>query len=372
MQPEHNASRALSASIVVPTLREASNLRALAERVRSAMAGSGIEWELIIVDDDSRDGTEDVVADLARSMPVRVRTRRQLPRDLSRSVLLGFTLARFDRLVVIDADLSHPPEYIPDLLAALDGGCDIAVGSRYVPGGRLDRGWSLWNLLNSRIATLLSRPLTDCHDPMAGFFAVRREALPDPESLDPIGYKIGLELMVRGRLRVAEVPIVFANRDQGSSKTNWRQRANTLRHLGRLYAYRYGGWARAISFGLVGASGLVVDTAFYVGLQALGLDHRAARFLSFWPAVSWNWLLNRRVTFRDRPHQDRASEWARFVGSSLLGLAANFGSYVALTSLWEVFDRYRLAAFALGIAVGSVCNFLISTVYVFREHSGSR
>ena len=372
MHVEEHASHVPSVSIVVPTLREASNLPALAERIRSAMTGIGVEWELIVVDDDSGDGTEAVVADLARRMPVRVRIRRQVPRDLSRSVLLGFTLARLDRLVVLDADLSHPPERIPDLLAALEGGCDMAVGSRYVPGGRLERGWSLWNLLNSRVATLLAKPLTDCNDPMAGFFAVRREALPDPESLDPVGYKIGLELMVRGRLRVAEVPIVFANRGKGSSKTNWRQRANTMRHLRRLYAYRFGSLARAISFGLVGTSGLAVDTAFYIGLQAIGLEHRAARFLSFWPAVSWNWLLNRRLTFRDRPRQDRMKEWARFVGSSLIGLTASFGSYAALTSLWDVFDQYRLVAFACGIAVGSVCNFLVATAYVFREHSGSR
>ena len=365
-------SRFPSVSIIVPTLREASNLPALAERIRSTMTRVGIEWELIVVDDDSGDGTEAVVADLARSMPVRVRTRRQVPRDLSRSVLLGFGLARLERLVVLDADLSHPPERIPDLLAALDGGCDMAVGSRYVAGGRLERDWSLWNLLNSRLATLLARPLADCHDPMAGFFAVRRAALPDPASLDPVGYKIGLELMVRGRLRVGEVPIVFASRGKGSSKTNWRQRFNTMRHLRRLYAYHYGSMARAISFGLVGTSGLAVDAAFYIGLQAIGLEHRAARFLSFWPAVSWNWLLNRRLTFRDRPRRGRAGQWARFVGSSLAGLAANVGSYAALTSFWEVFDRYRLVAFAFGIAVGSVCNFLVATIYVFREHSGSR
>ena len=372
MPSEEHASRVPQVSIVVPTLREASNLPALAKRIRSAMAGSGIEWELIVVDDDSRDGTEAVVAGLARRMPVRIRTRRQVPRDLSRSVLLGFTLARFERLVVMDADLSHPPERIPDLLAALDGGYEMAVGSRYVPGGRLERGWSLWNLLNSRLATLLSRPLTDCHDPMAGFFAVLREALPEPDSLNPVGYKIGLELMVRGRLRVAEVPISFANRSKGSSKTNWRQRANTMRHLCRLYAYRYGSLARAMSFGLVGASGLAVDATFYIGLQAIGLEHRAARFLSFWPAVIWNWLLNRRLTFRDRPRQHRATERARFVGSSLIGLTGSFGTYAALTGFWEFFDGHRLVAFALGIAVGSVCNFLVATAYVFRDHSKSR
>lgn len=94
------------------------------------MNGTGVTWELIAIDDDSGDDIEAVAEDLARWIPVRIRTRRELPRDLSRSVLLGFELARFDRLVLLDADLSHPPKRMPDLLAALEDGCDMAVGSR--------------------------------------------------------------------------------------------------------------------------------------------------------------------------------------------------------------------------------------------------
>ena len=130
MRTEHHAETGQSASIVVPTLREAGNLPALAERIRRAMNGTGVTWELIAIDDDSGDGIEAVAEDPARRIPVRIRTRRELPRDLSRSVLLGFELARFDRLVLLDADLSHPPERMPDLLAALEDGRDMAVGSR--------------------------------------------------------------------------------------------------------------------------------------------------------------------------------------------------------------------------------------------------
>ena len=137
----------------------------------------------------------------------------------------------------MDADLSHPPERIPDLLTQLDGDCDMVVGSRYVRGASTAGEWGLARTLNSRIATLLATPLTACSDPMAGFFAVDRRALPDPAVLRPVGYKIGLELMVRGRLRVREVPIAFADRRDGRSKLGWRQRLDYLRHLGRLYAH---------------------------------------------------------------------------------------------------------------------------------------
>ena len=359
-------------SIVVPTFREAANIPALVERVHAALAGSGIEWELILADDDSGDGSDAVAAALAQRLPVRMVTRRDSPRDLSRSVLFGIRRARFDRIVVMDADLSHPPERIVDLLRVLDGDCDMAVGSRYAPGGRVDRGWSPWRYLGSRAATLVARPLAGCSDPMSGFFALDRRTLPDPDALRPIGYKIALELMVRGRLRVGEVPIGFRDRSRGTSKMGRRQQVEFLRHLYRLYAFRHGGPVRLACFALVGASGFVVDVACYLGLQWAGVEHRVARFLSFWPAVTWNWLLNRHLTFRDRPREAHAGQWARFVASSLVGLVANVGSYTALTSFVDFFDRHRLLALVIGVGAGGIINFLLATLYVYRRHAAPK
>ena len=237
-------------SIVVPTFREAAGLPALVARVREALAGCGFEWELLFVDDDSGDGSEEAAAALARSAPVRLHVRRDPPRDLSRSVLLGIRLARFDRVVVMDADLSHPPERIPDLLVALDAGADFALGSRYTPGSTVDRGWSRVRASGSRFATGLARPLVACADPLSGFFAVDRRSLPGPERLRPGGYKIALELMVRGRLRVAEVPIDFQDRRIGESKMNGRVLLAYLRQLARLYAFRlFGGRSRPVGGG---------------------------------------------------------------------------------------------------------------------------
>ena len=359
-------------SIVVPTFREAANIPALVERVHAALSASDIEWELLLVDDDSNDGSEAIVAALARRLPVRMEVRRDGPRDLSLAVIEGIRLARFDRLVVMDADLSHPPERIIDLLAALDAGCDLVIGSRYAPGGSVDQAWSPWRFLNSRLATLLALPLVNCSDPMAGFFATDRRALPDLRTLQPLGYKIALELMVRGRLRVKEVPIDFSDRTLGASKMNWRQQVNFVRHLYRLYLHRFGGMVRLLCFGLVGASGFVVDVGFYLGLQGAGVEHRLARFLAFWPSVSWNWLLNRGVTFSEREWQPHVRQWAKFVASSLLGLLANVGVYTALTSYVDLFARYRLLAFCCGVGLGGIVNFLVSNLYVYRLHSTSK
>ncbi len=356
-------------SIVVPTFREAANIPRLAERIQAALSDSGLAWELLLVDDNSEDGSEAVAAELAGRLPVRLVTRRRPPRDLSLSVIEGIRLSRFDRLVVMDADLSHPPERIADLLAALEADCDMVIGSRYAPGGLIDRTWSPWRLLNSRLATSLALPLVGCSDPMAGFFATDRRRLPDLQSLQPIGYKIALELMVRGKLRVKELPIDFRDRSLGSSKMNWRQQLNYLRHLYRLYRCKFGGPTRLLCFGLVGASGLVIDVACYLGLQWIGLEHRLARLLSFWPAVTWNWRLNRSFTFGERPREPRVHQWGKFVAGSLVGLSVNVGGYTVLTSLVDFFASHRLLALLLGVLLGTVVNFLLANLYVYRLHS---
>ena len=125
--------------------------------------------------------------------------------------------------------------------------------------------------------------------------------------------------------------------------------------------------ARVLRFGLVGASGFAIDVALYLALQWAGLDHRVARFVAFFPAASWNWLLNRRVTFSERAPDARARQWARFVTSSLAGAGVNAGSYAALTSLTSFFDQHRVLALLLGIGIGGGVNFALATRYVYRR-----
>ena len=359
-------------SVVVPTFREAANIPALAERLDEALGETGIEWELLLVDDASNDGSEAIAQELAKRLPVRMAVRREASRDLSLSVLQGIRLARFDRLVVMDADLSHPPERIIDLLRALEeDGCDLALGSRYATGGTVDRAWSLRRFLISRLATALAQPLTQCADPMSGFFATDRQRLPDLGQLRPIGYKIALELVVRGDLQVKEVPIGFSERATGTSKMNARQWINTARHLHRLYRHRFGGWARVLWFAAVGTSGFFVDVLFYLGLQWAGVNHQVARALSFWPAASWNWALHRRITFREHPRRPPTRQWAEFVAVSLAGLSVNLGTYLALTGWTDFFDRYRLLALTCGFFLGGGVNFLMSNLYVYRRQTAS-
>ncbi len=354
-------------TLVVPVWREAENIQALAERIDGVLSPAGIKWSLLLVDDDSQDGSEAVVETLAQRLPVQIHVRREGPRDLSLSVMEGIWLSRTDHVVVMDADLSHPPERIPALLEALDDDCDIVVGSRYVAGGSLDPDWGRGRQWNSRIAVWLARPLTTCSDPMAGFFAIDRRRLSDLTGLRPIGYKIALELIVRGRLRVREVPIAFADRQAGESKLTWRQQLNYLRHLRRLYQHRFGWPMRFLFFGLVGASGFIIDLSGYLALQWAGMEHRLARALSFWGAVSWNWWFNRVVTFSERERRPRLSQWAAFLVASLVGFSVNWGSYVWLTSPGGVFPDHLLLAFICGVALGGIVNFLFATYHVYRS-----
>lgn len=235
-------------SIIVPTYREEANLRPLICRVAAAMECAGGTCEILIVDDDSRDGTDLAVQELADRFPVRLIARTG-QRDLSLAVLEGMRQARGQNLLVMDADLSHPPEQIPQLLKALEEPpTDFVIGSRYVSGGQTEEGWGVFRRLNSWVATALCRPLVGrVTDPMAGFFALRRETFERADPLDPVGYKIGLELICRCRCRhVREVPIVFANRARGHSKLNLDQQARYLVHLGRLYRSYARGWGLAI------------------------------------------------------------------------------------------------------------------------------
>jgi dolichol-phosphate mannosyltransferase len=224
--------------VIVPAYREAENLPELIQRLGALRAAPhNLDLDLIIVNDDSGDNSEYAVAQTNQPW-ARISTRTT-ERGLSSAVLHGLKLAQHPYLAVMDADLSHPPEAIPRLIAALEEGADFAVGSRYVPGGSTDDKWTLFRAVNSRVATALARPLTNLKDPMSGFFALRRDTFNAAATLNPVGYKIGLELLIKCRCRtIAEVPIHFASRVRGESKLTFKEQLRYLQHLGRLMKFK--------------------------------------------------------------------------------------------------------------------------------------
>ena len=359
-------------SIVVPTYQEFENLSPLCEMIQTALAdfitSEGLSYEILIMDDNSQDGSIEKVQQLSETYPIRLINRNE-NRGLSPAVIDGFCEAEGDYVVVMDADLSHPASAIPKMIQQLKGGeSDFVLGSRYVEGGSIDDSWTLWRYINSVVATLPALPLTKVKDPMSGFFAVRRADLPKPHELSPIGYKIALEVMVKGPFeKVSEVPIHFVDRVHGESKLTLSEQLKYLRHLRRLYQYKFKTKAEFFQFAAVGSSGFIVDLGFYLLLQMFGLSHTVARAISFWPAVSWNWMLNRVITFSHREKTPKATQWGAFASSSLLGFAVNYGTYYTLTTFVPFFQEHMILALIVGVLMGMGFNFSISNLFIFKK-----
>jgi len=357
----------LKLSVVIPTFREVRNLEPVARAVDDALKTRRMAYEILFVDDDSRDGSEELAAQLAASLPVRMIVRRG-EKGLSTAVLRGLSEARGEFVIVMDADLSHPAERIPDMVERLASGTnDFVIGSRYVEGGSLDPTWGWFRRLNSRVATWLALPLARIRDPMSGFFGFRRTAMPEHHLLSPIGYKIGLELLVKGEFqKPGEVPIHFIDRVHGESKLTWKEQIRYLRHLRRLYQYRFPFLAEFVQFGIVGATGFAVDLLLYLGLQWLaGMGHVVARAFSFWGAASWNWAWNRVLTFSHTKKVAKLVQWPGFLLTSLLGFAINVGSYYVLTHYVPYFMTHMILALVIGVLLGFGFNFITARLLVF-------
>ncbi|MEZ6129359.1 MAG: glycosyltransferase family 2 protein [Planctomycetaceae bacterium] len=361
--------RAATVSIVVPTFQEAQNIPELVVRLFSASQSAQLSAELIIVDDNSGDGTVELCEYLAALYPIRLITRTN-ERGLSTAVIHGLQEATGEYVVVMDADLSHPPLSVPELLIPLQSGtADFVIGSRYVDGGSLDESWSFFRRLNSRVAGLLARGLTRANDPMAGFFAIRRDTLGNLKRLNPCGYKIGLELIVRCDCRrIAEVPIHFEDRKHGASKLNIREQGLYLQHLFRLYAFRYPELFRFATFGAVGVSGMAVDlVSLSILLPLTGLA--TGRALAIWLAMTWNFAWNRRITFRDASESSVASEYIRFCGACQIGAAISWIMSVGLVALTPVFADHPLAAAMIGTGLAAVVNYAMCRALVFGKRT---
>jgi dolichol-phosphate mannosyltransferase len=229
-------------ALTIPTLREAGNIRLLLDNVRSVLDPLGFDYEILVVDDDSRDGTAEIVTAAAKEDPRVSLLVRKGQRGLSGAILYGWQHTDAAILGVMDADMQHPPELLPELLLSIYAGSDLAIGSRYTSGGNLG-GWSRSRRFLSTAAVWATWPIQKAglraKDPMSGFFLVRRDCLrrvPFQQS----GFKLLLEILVRARIRsIEEIPFVFGQRCHGSSKANFRVACDYARLLFRLYAGRF-------------------------------------------------------------------------------------------------------------------------------------
>lgn len=359
----------LQLSIIVPTYCEADNLTVLIPRVNRVLTEAELDAEIIVVDDDSPDETIQVCEELAEICPLRLITRKN-ERGLSTAVIAGLNAASGGILLVMDADLSHPPEKIPELVSALNQRqADFVIGSRYVEGGTTDQSWGWFRKWNSRVATWLSRPFTSARDPLAGFFAIKRQTyLKAHQILNPVGYKIGLELIVKCRCRnVVEIPIEFTDRVAGSSKLSFKEQLRYLKHLKRLFDFKYQNYAYFTQFALIGLTGVFVNLQM-LALLSNWMISPIAVALAIWTSMSTNFLLNRNITFSYARHKPFLKQYLSYCGSCLTGAVFNWLTTMVLSRSFQFFEKRILLAAFIGILVGMGFNFLLCRYLVFSKH----
>jgi dolichol-phosphate mannosyltransferase len=351
----------LQLSVIVPTLNEAGNIEPLLEKLGLALGG--IEWEAIFVDDGSTDGTPELLTRIAQS-DRRVRMIRRIGRrGLSSAVVEGALASTTPIVAVIDADLQHDERILPDLYRAIaETGHELAIGTRYAGNGSTGE-WDDKRLRISRFATSLAAPImkTRLSDPMSGFFAVRRDVLLEAApGLSNVGYKILLDLVASSPrpLNVAEVGYTFGTRQSGESKLD---EMVALEYIELLLDKTIGRFVpvKLVQFGAIGMLGVGVHLALlFVTLNMLGAAFAAAQATAVIGAMTFNFALNNRFTYRDR--QLTGMGWFAGLLSFYLVCALGAVANVGIGSLvYEQYHGWAIAGIA-GAIVGSVWNYVAS------------
>lgn len=357
-------------AVVVPTFNESANLEELYQRL--AVALDGTSWELIVVDDNSPDGTADLAWRLGRRHANFRCIKRVGRRGLSSACIEGILSTNAPYVAVMDGDLQHDEAVLPAMLAKVKAGADIAVGTRYSGTGSTGEGFSSVRAWGSRAATRLSsfiagQPLSD---PMSGFFAVRRDLVVDvAPRLSSEGFKILLDLVItaaRGGTppAVAEVPYTFRPRHAGESKMS----PLVVIQFGGLWLSKMTGGVLPTSFllfSLVGFSGIAVHlTALWLVNSVLGASFIWSQLAATMIAMTWNFFLNNMLTYADR----KLRGWKAFVGLFAFYAACSIGTLANVSVAALLYDVRQVPLFAglAGALMSSVFNYAVTRVFTWR------
>jgi dolichol-phosphate mannosyltransferase len=354
-------------TVIIPTFNERENIEAIIPAVEEVLTRAGIRGEILVVDDSSTDGTIPLVRALANTHPdLRLVVRSSDP-GLSQSVVEGISLARAGVIQVIDADFSHPPELIPRFFGEIRGGADVVIGSRYLPGGGVE-AWPVARRIISRGATALTRVfLPDLTDAGGNFFALRKEVVKGA-LLRPRGYKILFEILCKGRWQhVREIPYVFRDRKAGSSKLTVDTARDYLGQLADISFCALAGregvvwkeWRKALSFGLVGLSGLFVNMGLLVILTVYGgLYYLLSSVIAIEVSILNNFLWNDRLALGGSPEY-RKRPFLKRLGYFHAGIAGGAAiNWLVLLLLTQFGGIHYLISNLAGILAGFIWNRL--------------
>src|ERR671932_559977 len=359
-------------SMVIPTYNESNNIQLLIARLSQlldeAIPGA---YELIVVDDNSPDRTWEIATAMMPEYPQLRVMRRIEERGLSTAVVRGWQMARGEVLGVIDADLQHPPELLLKLWGEIQRGGDLAVASRHVEGGGVS-DWSIVRRFLSRGAQtlgliILPEVIGRVSDPMSGYFMVRRKCIAG-RTLSPVGYKILIEVLARGRVPwIGEVGYVFQEREEGESKVTAKQYVDYLRHLVRL-RFSLGPIARFFRFGIVGFSGVFVDLGLFYLLRSQDLGLTTSAGISGEVAIINNFLWNDFWTFADiasrQPGKRQRIE--RLVKFNIICLAGLILNVSIVNFFFNILHINEYVAKLIAIAAVTVWNFWLNLKLSWR------
>lgn len=379
-----NENNIMLLSVVIPTYKERDNIENVVN-ILSGLLDQTIpgNYELIVVDDDSPDRTWEVAENLIPDYPQLRVMRRQEERGLSSAVIRGWQGARGSILGVIDGDLQHPPEVLTQLWQKIEQGADLAVASRHVEGGGVS-SWSVIRRFLSRGAQVLGLVILPevvgrVSDPMSGYFMVRRNAIANT-TLNPIGYKILLEVIGRGQIgEIGEVGYIFRERTEGESKVTWKQYVDYIQHLIRLRLStgRIGKISQKVNFpigrflrfGAVGFSGVFVDlTIFHLMRTVINLGLTRSTILSAEVAILNNFLWNDLWTFGDisRKQIGKRQRFKRFWKFNMVCLAGIIIQTLVINFLYNNLGMNQYLAKLIAIAVATIWNFWVNLKLSWR------
>ncbi|HUT39605.1 MAG: glycosyltransferase family 2 protein [Candidatus Atribacteria bacterium] len=356
-------------TVIIPTFKEEANIRNIITEVDAVFKWNNLNGEILVVDDNSPDGTILIVNEIKKTKENVNIIVRLADHGLSQSVAEGFVHASSDILVVIDADLSHPPSLIPVMYTEIMNGNDIVIGSRYMEGGGI-RKWPIKRRIISLGATFLGRLLfPDVSDPVSGFFAVRKSVVVKAP-LKPRGYKILLEVLGKGTWeKDKEIPFEFVDREIGSSKLKLKTIVDYAEQVINITLFSFlhhesaawREWKRVFKFGLVGISGILVNMGFLWYLtEFVGFYYLVSSLFAIELSILNNFIWNDLWTFKSGVSHKLSSRWHRLISFHAVsagGLVINLGILYLLTSVGGV---YYLLSNIIGILVGFGWNFIMN------------
>ena len=378
------AAKNAQVSIIIPTYNESQNILAVLKSIKANLPKNLIT-QTIVVDDSSPDGTGKIVEDYLKNVrnfaghTIDV-IHRKAKRGLSSAILNGVQHATGDTIVVMDSDMSHPPQVIPKLVETLKQyQCDLVVASRYIKGGKI-HGWTLKRKIVSKVATIIAKKGLGVKptDPMSGFFVFRKNILKEV-NLDAIGYKILLEILVKKNgINVKEIPYTFEDRALGSSKLSLSIVSDYLRSVWRLYKFGKAMektdrrnsvkfLAKAGRFYTVGVTGFCVNfliSLLFAGVSDLWYLH--ANLIGIAASITTNFLLNKTWTFGDRDFalKKTLKQYGKFI------LFSSLGALVQLGMVYHLVDQHSMSypmALILAVLAAAAGNYILNKKWTFKE-----